>query len=391
VTGSADPGSRRLLDGLEATQFQQQPGEWMMMNSTFDEALERLRGTGSEVAGSVAPNHGPMAAEALVALGCDDVVVAWADRYRRQLDAMPPPRSPVTAENWAQALGAIDRFGDWVAFFRAQLAEAPWRVVFGEWIGRLLPATPSAGAHGLIRTAHALRALADAETTLRVEELGVALAYWAAYYRTLPGTPRLAGTLDLGDALMQMPLFLSGKARPGMPREVYLRVMQAHGREFSKAVDAAAEPESVEDALSSLTEAGARMYLANASNQPLVLLHTVTAPAALRLVLPHLPAALHKTALAYVWQNVAATAAAYGDERSSERDDWPPQTPSAIIEDSIATDDPHALKFAEASIREHHLNPHPTYLAAAADWASRVHRGRHWSPAERDAAGLEFR
>src|SRR5215831_16003639 len=100
------------------------------MNSTFDEALERLRGTGSEVAGGVAPNHGPMAAEALVALGCDDVVVAWADRYRRQLDAMPPPRSPVTAENWAQALGAIERFGDWVAFFRAQLAEAPWRVVF---------------------------------------------------------------------------------------------------------------------------------------------------------------------------------------------------------------------------------------------------------------------
>jgi Questin oxidase-like len=362
-----------------------------IMNSTFDEALERLRGTGSEVAGGVAPNHGPMAAEALVALGCDDAVVAWTDRYRRQLDTMPPPRTPVTARDWAQALGATDRFGDWVAFFRAQLAEAPWRLVFGEWIGRLLPATPSAGAHGLIRTAHALRALADAETTLRVEELGVALAYWAAYYRTLPGTPRLAGTLDLGDALLRIPLFLRGQARPGMPREVYLRVMQAHGREFSEAVDAAAEPESVEDALSSLTEAGARMYLANASSQPLVLLHTVTAPAALRLVLPHLPAALHKTALAYVWQNVAATAAAYGDEKSPERDDWPPQEPSAIIEDSIATDDPHALKFAEASIREHRLNPHPAYLAAAADWASRLHRARHWSPAERDAAGLEFR
>src|SRR5262245_25834790 len=293
------------------------------MKSTFDEALERLRGTGSEVASGVAPNHGPMAAEALVALGCEDVVVAWADRYRRQLDAMPPPRSPVTAGDWAQALGAMDRFGDWVAFFRAQLAEASWRVVFREWIARLLPATPSAGAHGLIRTAHALRAVADAETALRVEELGVALAYWAAYYRKLPGTPRLAGALNLGDALRRIPLFLSGQARPGMPREVYLRVMQAHGGEFSEAVDGAAEPESVEDALSSLTEAGAQIYLANASSQPLVMLHTVTAPAALRLLLPHLPVALHKTALAYVWQNVAATAAAYGDERPPERDDWP--------------------------------------------------------------------
>jgi hypothetical protein len=42
------------------------------MSNTFDEALERLRGTGTEVAGGGAPNHGPMAAEALTALGRDD-------------------------------------------------------------------------------------------------------------------------------------------------------------------------------------------------------------------------------------------------------------------------------------------------------------------------------
>jgi hypothetical protein len=332
-----------------------------------------------------------MAAEALVALGRDDVVVTWADRYRRKLDAMPPPRSPIAAGGWAEALGAIDRFADWVVFFRARLAESPWRVVFEEWIGRLLPATPSAGAHGLIRTAHALRALEDAETALRVEELGVALAYWAAYHRKLPGIPRLVGALDLGDALRRIPLFLSGRARPGVPREVYLLVMQEHGGEFSKAVDRAADPESIEAALSSLTEAGARLYLANASRQPLVLLHTVTVPAALRLLLPHLPAALHKMALAHVWQNVAATAAAYGDESPLEHDDWPPQEEAAIIERSVATDDPHALKFAEACIREHRLNPRPAYLSAAADWASRLHQARHWSPTERDAAGLEFR
>src|SRR5215475_10348167 len=97
------------------------------MNGAFDDALERLRGTGSEVSGGVAPNHGPIAAEALVALGCGDVVVAWADRYRRKLDVIPPARSPVTPEDWEQALGAIDRFGDRADFFRVQLAEPPWR------------------------------------------------------------------------------------------------------------------------------------------------------------------------------------------------------------------------------------------------------------------------
>src|SRR5215831_9965282 len=226
------------------------------MNGTFDEALERLRGTGSEVAGGVAPNHGPMAAEALVALGRDDVVVAWADRYRRKLDAMPPPSSPITAGGWEEALGAIDRFADWVAFFRTQLAEAPWRVVFKEWIGRLLPATPSAGSHGLIRTAHAMRALEDAETPLRIEELGVALAYWAAYYRELPGVPRFAGALDFDVALRQIPLIMRGQARRGMPREVILHAAES-SPEFSAAVDSVAEPASVDVALSDLTQAGA--------------------------------------------------------------------------------------------------------------------------------------
>jgi hypothetical protein len=361
------------------------------MNDAYDEALERLRGTATEVADGIAPNHGPMGAEALIAMGRDDVVVAWATRYRRNLGGMPAATSPITIETWRQSLGAIERIADWVAFFHGQLAEAPWRAVFTQWIGRLLPATPSAGGHGLIRTAHAVRALQHGDTSLRIEEFGVALAYWAAYYRKLPGVPHLAGSLNHGQALGQIPFFLRGQSRRGAPREVYLRVMSAHADEFSAAVDRAAEPASVEAALSSLTEAGARLYLANASSQPLVLLHTVTVPAALRLLLPEIPAGLHKTALAYVWQNVAAVAAVYGDEKPSQSADWSTRPESVIIDFSIETDDPHALKFTEACIRENRLNPQPVYLAAAEDWAARLHRARGWSAAERDAAGLEFR
>jgi hypothetical protein len=360
------------------------------MSHALDEALERLRGTGTEVAGRGAPNHGPMAAEALTALGRDDVVVEWVDRYCQKLEAMPASTSPVTVDTWSEALGVIDRVGDWAAFFRRQLAEAPWQAVFTEWIGRLLPATPAAGGHGFLRTAHALRALGDAETPLRIEELGAALAYWAAYYRRLSGVPRLSGSLDWGQALAQVPFFLRGQARQGMPREVALRVTEAQAEAFSVAVDQAAEPDSVPDALSSLTEAGARLYLANASRQPLVLLHTVTVPAALRLLLPHLPGGLHRTALAYVWQNVAAAAAAYGDEGPSDRDDWPSQEGSVIVERCIETDDPHALKFAEACLREDRLNPQPVYRAAAEDWAARLHRAKRWTATELAAAGIDF-
>src|SRR5262249_61164921 len=136
----------------------------------------------------------------------------------------------------------------------------------------------SAGAHGLIRTAHALRALQHAETPLRIEEFGVALAYWAAYYRKLPGVPRLSGSLDCGQALSQVPLFLRGQSRLGAPREVYLRVMAAHADEFSAAVNRASEPESVEMALSSLTEAVGRFYLCDRSPRPPVMLRTAPGP-----------------------------------------------------------------------------------------------------------------
>jgi hypothetical protein len=78
------------------------------MTSRRDEAMECLRGTGSEIANGTAPNHGPMAAEALVALGHHELVVALAERYRRNLEALPPAKSPVRSDDWSAVLGVID-------------------------------------------------------------------------------------------------------------------------------------------------------------------------------------------------------------------------------------------------------------------------------------------
>jgi hypothetical protein len=72
------------------------------MKSVLDDALERLRHTGPEAADD-APNHGPMAAEALVALGYDDAVPQWVDDYRRQLGPVPKPLLPVPTQTWRDA------------------------------------------------------------------------------------------------------------------------------------------------------------------------------------------------------------------------------------------------------------------------------------------------
>ena len=74
------------------------------MKSAIDDALERLRHTGPEEPGG-APNHGPMAAEALVALGCDNIVPQWVDHYRLQLGPMPETVLPLTPQTWHDALG----------------------------------------------------------------------------------------------------------------------------------------------------------------------------------------------------------------------------------------------------------------------------------------------
>src|SRR5262249_28262096 len=140
-----------------------------MANDQLDDALDRLRGTGAEVAGGGAPNHGPMAAEALVALGHPDLAPQWAERYRRLLDTMPAATSPVTSTTWRESLGEEGRLADWSAFFKRQLAELPWQEALEQWLRRLIPGLVSAGRHGLIRTAHAVRALSRGPTALRLE------------------------------------------------------------------------------------------------------------------------------------------------------------------------------------------------------------------------------
>jgi hypothetical protein len=143
--------------------------------ATIDEALELLEDTGPEFAGGLA-NHGPMAAEALVALGRDDAVVPWVERYRTRLQDHPSARSAIDPRDWREALGQGERVGDWIAFFDRQLAEAPWPQVLNTWVERLAPGIVASATHGVIRTGHAVRALSQEETPLRLHELAKAWA-----------------------------------------------------------------------------------------------------------------------------------------------------------------------------------------------------------------------
>src|SRR5512134_1830973 len=160
-------------------------GTPMKASEAMEDALSLLAPTGPEYHGRLA-NHGPMAAQALVALDRPDAVVPWVEKYRRRLLAHPGGTRPIEPGAWREALGDNDRVGDWIVFFRGQLEARPWKTVLAEWTPRFSPGVVAAAFHGAIRTAHAVRSLEAAETPARVRELAEGLGYWAATYNALP-------------------------------------------------------------------------------------------------------------------------------------------------------------------------------------------------------------
>lgn len=359
------------------------------MTGTMDEALQRMRHASPELAMG-GPNHGPMGADALISLGADDdEVISWVDGYRGKLAPMPAAAKPVTNGNWHESLGQFDRAGDWPVFFARRLEEADWHSVLREWLPELIPGIMAAGTHGLIRVAHAVRELDGGQTPLRIEELASALGYWAAYYQELPGRPELTGGLGVTAALEQMPrLGNSYDAKAVLPRE-FVRVLDRMPA-FPAGVASLAAPASVPDALRALTHAGAHFYLANASQYPLVMLHAVTGPSALRLILPHMSPELARTAFAYIWQSVAAWVSAFSAVTPGELPE-PAATEAEVVAACREIRDVHAIKFAEACVREYRGSADPIYLEAAMDWTRRLRESRDWSPARRMSAGIRIR
>ena len=323
-------------------------------NALLDEGLSRLAVTGPEFRGGLS-NHGPMAAEAMVRLGRAEAVESWLDGYLRRLDEPPAPSDRITDQTWRESLGAINRVPDWDRYFRAQLAEEPWRDVLARWWPRLLPGLAAAATHGVIRTSHAARSLAAAEqagadTTGRTSELGRGLAYWSARYLELPGPARTEGRLDLAAAVSGLPV-AAGEPAAGLIFET-LKAELADQPGFATAVGALRGPTDVPADLAALAREFARIFLVYGRARPIALLHSVTAPVAARSVLPLLPAEVARPTYDALWQVGAALYSVYTARTTPEPLPAGP-SPSAdeLADRAVATGDEHAIKLTEACLR----------------------------------------
>jgi hypothetical protein len=144
---------------------------------------------------------------------------------------------------------------------------------------------------------------------------------------------------------------------------------------FSAAIDLAAPGDDVSAFLSDLTQTMARLYLQNAGPGSIPYVHTVTAPSAVRMIVPHVSLETAKTAARYAWQ---AAAAIHARGHYPHEVELPGVSPSAddLIDRAVFSGDEHAIKFTEACLREYALNPDPAFLAGPLDMSNRYGRKR---------------
>ncbi len=342
------------------------------------EAYERLHASGPEFGGDEEgnhglTNHGPMAVEVMVRRNLAVDVHRWLDRYVGRLtDLLAQTDEPITETTWAQALGAgRSRVGDWTAYFNRELAAQPWRTVLATWWPRLLPGIVAGSTHGVIRVSHAVRTLLAGESTApAIAELAHGLAFWAARYRPLPGVRRPSGRLTAATALDAVPRLPD---QSGMIAHRLTRLGGLPGWPAAVgALNAPNTPDDVPDALSELTYAATVRYLRYGPASPVLLVHTATAPNAVRHTLPALPPALWQDSLTFAWSAAAAIVATYAPATPAAE---PPDAPTATgigsdpvsdaLDRAARHGDEHVLKFTDTAVEVYERTEDPEVIAAA--------------------------
>lgn len=318
----------------------------------LDETYTRMHTTGPEFEGWLS-NHGPMAADALIRLGCSEEVEGWVDGYTRRLDEAPAPRWDIEEDEWREVLGDPSRLGDWCVLFDRRLREEPWQDVLVRWWPRLLDGAVASAAHGLIRTGHAVRALRELPTAPRQAELAQALGYWAARHQQLPAHPHPHGDAGPAAALDAVPVLdTSGGIRTRLDD---LARVPSWPATVSR-LRGAPLPGQVPAALDALVDEAVTRYQHWAHASPIMLVHAATAPRAASLVLPALPEHLWAPTYEAAWAVTAAISTIYRPSTPpppTTRSEQHTVTPEQVTARAVGTGDEHAIKFVEVAQESH--------------------------------------
>jgi hypothetical protein len=194
--------------------------------------------------------------------------------------------------------------------------------------------------HGVIRTAHAVRALAyiSGDATLQRGELAQALGYWAARYSGGPVKDE-------------------GQKRAGTK---------------SPSADIGAESVVALQALDHLVAESAGAYASVAQSFPVPLIHAITGPAAVRLLCDHLPADHHRAS--YEAARGCSSNIRSQFEHGEHTEQLAIAGPGDVVAAAIDLGDEHAIKLAEVAVRYYKLSADERYLAASMSATAQITR-----------------
>ncbi|WP_049559652.1 questin oxidase family protein [Nonomuraea sp. SBT364] len=122
--------------------------------------------------------------------------------------------------------------------------------------------------------------------------------------------------------------------------------------------------------LDELIHAATLRYLSHAHGSPILLVHTATAPNAIKHVLPALPREMWAPSLAAVWSAAAAIVSAYEPDDAVPQAELPavPRADDPIaelLERAVANGDEHVIKFTDTAVDVYQASGNPDALRAA--------------------------
>lgn len=342
------------------------------MFDELDDALLRFHSLAPEWGGGFS-THGPMACEALGALGHPALIPAMADRYAPRVP--PLEEGDVLPERVrGEALGDPERVSDWIATFRMSLASAPWEEVLGEALDRLADGVFAAAGHGLLRTAHAVRALQELDGPIRRGELAHGLGYWSANFERLPGAPGSVGSSSFAEALALLPTashFDSQRAFTAAAAGL------DDNRDYLRAVAAARFRDRGWEEDSHEICAAVLPFYRRSKEARIAATHAITVPAALQLIAPVPDASVRGRLLRSAWQTCVALVSlipddGLGGELGDEAHELA-DNPAELRYRAACSLEEHAIKLTEACLRQAERGASDAFRQVAADAA--IHLG----------------
>lgn len=324
----------------------QQPGE--AAERVHEAALRRLAAYGSELRNGFT-NHAPMVADALISLGHAHALEPWLNDYLPEALPRSAPDTPVSDKDWRASLGRPDRESGWQARMTSDIASLGWRDALDRWSKRLAPGFAAAAAHGVIRTAHAARALDRLDSPLRRDELSAGLALWASAWQPLPGDPlAVNGKLSAAEALAEIPLVAAHRRRNGGAITTALGVLGAEPG-FAPALATLNRRRHADHLALDLATAFADLFLTQVHTplHAIVYTHSVTGVAAAARLGRHVGERAATSLLAHAWQTGAALHACYSERGLPGRAESSSAMPELVVA-AVAHGDEHVIKLAEA-------------------------------------------